>query len=196
MKPVYRNIIFLFLFFTSVTAVWHFGNLRYYINLETIQRHQVWLTHIIEHHPIRSGLAFSTIFYLFTISALPVTIILTTIGGFLFGPILGSCYIVVAGLLSSLTVFTTSKRMFGRYFQEKYSTQLEKFNQSLDNYGFYYLLVIRIIPFIPFFVINICAGLTKIDTKIFIITTVLGSLPAIIIFTLLGSQCASLIVNL
>jgi uncharacterized membrane protein YdjX (TVP38/TMEM64 family) len=180
----------------SIASLWYFGNLRAYLRIETLQQHQEFICTTINHYPISSALLYILTFYVLTISALPTTLAMITIGGFLFGWQLGSSYALIAMLMSSMTVFIASQKMFGVYFQRKYHHELKKFNQLMDHYGFYYLLFIRTIPLIPFFIINICAGLTQIDKKTFIITTAIGALPTVLICSYLGSQCASLVVNL
>jgi len=94
--------------------------------------------------------------------------------GFLFGTILASVYALVALLASSFCVFKLSKKMFGHYIQERYSHELKKFNDNFKKYGFYYLLVVRALPVIPFFIVNLAAGFTHVSTKTFIITTAIG----------------------
>lgn len=195
MKQVYRNLIILCLFFSIVAWLWHVGNLKAYVNLTTIKDNQLFLHSHINNSPIFSGCIFMLIFFILTLSALPVTLIMITIRGFLFGAISASIYALVALLASSLCVFKLSEKFFGHYIQEKYAHELKKFNDNFKKYGFYYLILARAIPIIPFFIVNLASGFTQVTTKIFLITTAIGSLPTILIFSYLGSQCAALIVN-
>jgi len=195
MKPVYRNLIILCLFFSMVACLWRIGNMKAYANLTTIKDNQQFLHSYIDSSPLLSGWLYALIFFILTLSALPVTLVMITIGGFLFGTILASVYALVALLASSLCVFKLSKKMFGHYIQEKYSHELKKFNNNFKQYGFYYLILVRTIPVIPFFVINLVAGFTHIDTKTFVLSTAVGALPTILLCSYLGSQCSSLIVN-
>lgn len=196
MKPVYRNLIFLCLFFITIATIWYFGNLKTYIQISTLYGHRAFICSWIAEYPVISALIYITTFFLLTLLALPVTLAMITIGGFLFNWPLGSCYSLIAMLASSICIFTASQKMFGIYLQEKYHNELKKFNILIENYGFYYLFFIRLFPFVPFFIVNVCAGLININHKIFLITTLIGCIPCVVICSYLGSQCASLIVNL
>jgi uncharacterized membrane protein YdjX (TVP38/TMEM64 family) len=178
-----------------VACIWHFGNLKTYANLATIKDNQQFLLSHINSRPLLSGILYIVIFFILTVSALPVTIIMITIGGFLFGTALGSLYTLIALATSSICVFKLSRKMFGNYLQEKYSHELKKFNNNFKEYGFYYLIFVRTIPVIPFFIVNAAAGFTHISTQNFLLSTVFGAIPIILLFSYLGSQCSSLIVN-
>ncbi len=195
MKPVYRNLILLCLFFCLVACLWHFGDLKAYVNLTTIKDNQQFLHAYINNNPLLSGMIYTLTFFILTLSALPVTLVMITIGGFLFGSIIGSIYAFIAIIATSLCIFKLSKKLFGHYLQEKYSHELTKFNDNFKRYGFYYLIIVRALPVIPFFIVNLTAGFTHVPTKTFIITTAIGALPTILFCSYLGSQCASLIVN-
>ncbi|MBY0110031.1 MAG: VTT domain-containing protein [Candidatus Babeliaceae bacterium] len=195
MKQVYRNLIFLCLFFFLVACLWHFCNLKVYLDLTMIKNNQHFLVAQIHNRPLFYGGLYIFIFFILTLSALPVTLTMATMGGFLFGSFAATIYSLSAILASSICAFKLSKKMFGNYVQEKYSQELYVFNMNFKKYGFYYLMLVRIVPIIPFFMVNLAAGLTHIDTKKFIVATILGALPIIGICSYLGSQCASLVVN-
>lgn len=195
MKSVYRNIIILAVFFILIVCIWHITNVKHYINLQTIKDNQQLLLMFIHKRPIFSGIMYSIIFFIVTLTALPATLALLTIGGFLFGTLAGSLYALAAMLASSVTIFTLSKRMFGDYVQHKYAHELTRFNNNFKHYGFYYLIIVRAIPIIPFFIVNAAAGFTRMGTTTFIVSTLIGMLPTIISCCYLGSQCANFIVN-
>lgn len=195
MKSVYRNIIILAVFFILIVCIWHIGNVGHYINLKTIKDNQQFLIRLIHKRPIFSGITYSIIFFIVTLTALPATLALLAIGGFLFGTLTGSLYALAAMLASSVTVFTLSKRMFGNYVQHKYAHELAKFNNNFKHYGFYYLIIVRAVPIIPFFIVNAAAGFTRMSTQTFIISTLIGVIPTIVVCCYLGSQCATFIVN-
>ncbi len=195
MEPVYRNIIFLCLFFLTVGCVWHVGSLSSYVNLLTIKNNQQFLQNYIEHRPILSASLYMLITFMLTLLAFPVTLVMVTIGGFLFGTFLASMYSFCALLASSVCIFKFSKSIFGSYIQETYAHKLRNFNKNFHTYGVYYLILIRALPVMPFFAINFAAGLMHVPLKTFIVSMALGALPTIIFCSYLGSQCASIVVN-
>lgn len=194
MKPVYRNLIFLCLFFIATIVAWYAFDLKSYVNTATIREHHMFLCDTIAQRPIASACTYIAIFIALTVTPLPVTLMLMSTSGFLFGVVQGSLYSFCALMISTRITFYASRHMFGVYLQRKYAQRLHKFNQACSRYGFYYLLVVRAIPLLPFFFVNMCAGLTTIKSNIFTLTTALGIIPAILFCSYLGSQCVSLIV--
>jgi uncharacterized membrane protein YdjX (TVP38/TMEM64 family) len=80
----------------------------------------------------------------------------------------------------------------GTGIQEKYQSQLKKFNEELEKNGTSYLLTLRLIPAFPFFLINFLSGLTTIPVKTFIWTTSLGIIPGTAVFAYAGRQLGSI----
>ena len=85
-----------------------------------------------------------------------------------------------------------SRYILGNTIQNKYGTQLERFNRELDENGHLYLLTVRFIPAFPFFLINILSGLTKIPLWTYVWTTSIGILPGSLVYTFAGSQLGTI----
>ncbi|RPJ40627.1 MAG: DedA family protein, partial [Deltaproteobacteria bacterium] len=64
-------------------------------------------------------------------------------------------------------------------------------NRQMKRYGHNYLLFLRVIPVIPFCVVNYLAGVTKIPLKIFILATSLGVLPGSLFLTYAGKHLST-----
>lgn len=125
--------------------------------------------------------------YILTVAlSIPGAAILTMTGGFLFGPYLAALYINLGATTGAIINFLVARYLIGKSFQQKYRSQLAKFNRELDCNGVNYLLSLRLIPVFPFFLINILAGLTNINFKTFIWTTAIGIIPVSFIYAYLG----------
>lgn len=124
--------------------------------------------------------------------SIPGASVLTILGGFFFGPVLGTVFVNVGATLGAMAIFLISRYFLGDSLQSKYSSQLERFNRELELNGTNYLLTLRFIPLFPFFLINILAGLTKVPGKKFFWTTSVGIIPGSFIYAWLGYAGASL----
>jgi len=113
---------------------------------------------------------------------------LTLAGGFLFHLFPGIIYVNVAATVGATLGFLFARYILGNKVQEKYASQLERFNRELDENGHLYLLTLRLIPAFPFFLINLLAGLTKVSLKTFFWTTMVGILPGSLVYSFAGSQ--------
>jgi uncharacterized membrane protein YdjX (TVP38/TMEM64 family) len=65
-------------------------------------------------------------------------------------------------------------------------------NQGLDKDGLYYLLTLRLIPLVPFFVVNLVMGLSRMPARTFWWISQLGMLPATCIYVNAGKQLGSI----
>jgi uncharacterized membrane protein YdjX (TVP38/TMEM64 family) len=118
----------------------------------------------------------------------PAAAVITLLGGFLFGTILGTIYVDIAAVLGSVLPFWISRSFAGDWIQRRWSHYLKGFNKEISRRGYIYLMLVRMIPLMPYIVTNFLMGLTRIKTWTFIWTTALGSLPGIIVFCYLGRQ--------
>lgn len=115
-------------------------------------------------------------------------IILTLAGGFVFGPVLGVIYTVLASNLSSMVAYT-----IGRYFgqdaldPDESSSMIQRYADRMRHNSFETVLIMRFI-FLPYDLVSYLAGFLRIDWKAFILATALGSVPGTISFVLVGAS--------
>lgn len=134
-------------------------------------------------------------FILLTVSTaffVPGAIALVLAAGFFFGAIPGALFSVTGLTFGAVSAFLTARYVLGDWIHEKYGAQLVAFNQEMRNHGHYYLLTLRIVPAVPFFLVNILAGLTKISLKSFAASTFIGLLPASFIYSFAGRKLAGI----
>jgi uncharacterized membrane protein YdjX (TVP38/TMEM64 family) len=157
------------------------------LSLSSIQKGAVVLKGHVEAH---YGFAVSIFVLTYIIVNLwfPAAALLTLLAGFLYGTVWGALYVDVAATLGAVAAFEISRNMAGQWIQDKWDAQLQRFNRAVVTYGCEYLLMVRMIPLMPYFLVNFLAGLTKVRTLTFAWTTALGSLPSILIFCHAGRQ--------
>jgi uncharacterized membrane protein YdjX (TVP38/TMEM64 family) len=134
-------------------------------------------------------------FILLTVSTaffVPGAIALVLAAGFFFGAIPGALFSVTGLTLGAVSAFLVARYVFGDWIQEKYRVPLAAFNEEMRGHGHYYLLTLRIVPVVPFFLVNILAGLTRISLKRFAVSTFIGLLPASFIYSFAGRKLAGI----
>ncbi|MAH02152.1 hypothetical protein CMO87_02885 [Candidatus Woesearchaeota archaeon] len=127
-------------------------------------------------------------FILAIISILP-SLIFNIAGGYLFGPFYGTLYSLIGILLGSFVVFLVAKK-YGRPFVEKLvdKRELYHFDMFFKKKGILVFIFSDYIGIFPRDTVSLCAGLTKIKKSEFIIISLLGFIPPVIILNYLGSQ--------
>lgn len=191
MSSLYKKILFLLCAILIFLFI-QFSGVNLYINFQTIKENRELLLVFVHRHYIISVLLF--IFTYFAVAALsiPIAAPMTILGGFLFGVIPGAFYTNIGATLGATGTFLLFRYVLGESFQRKYSEKLKPFNYNLEMYGPQYLLTVRFIAAIPFFLVNILASFTKIPTITFMWTTSLGIIPGSIVFAYAGKQLGSI----
>ena len=152
---------------------------------------------VIRHYILGFGpwalTVFVGLYALNTVSLLPPIGIMSLAAGFIFGPFLGSVGIMLGAFLGTSTTFFIS-RIFGGGFVEKITkgnAKAVEFQEKLNQKGFVTILLVRLIPLIPWEVVNYAAGLSKIKYKDFIFATLIGIFPAVLIQTFFSDRLSN-----
>lgn len=191
MKTPYKHLLIFGLILLMAIAL-HAAGITNYINLETLKAHRQQLLATVQNHYLPSVLLYILLYVLVTAFSLPITAPLTLVGGFLFGALNATLATNVGATLGATVTFLMFRYFFGNTIQKKYHAQLITFNANIEHYGANYLLLARLIVFIPFFLVNICAGLTNIPLATFIWTTSLGIIPGSFVYAYAGKQIGTI----
>lgn len=189
-KSSIRIMVALFFLF-GIGIIWMSG-LTDYLTLEALKSNIVWLSDQVANHYARSVIIYMVSFFVIAVSGLPGVALMSILGGYLFGIVLAVFYIIICATLGAIVFFLLVRYAFGNYLQKRYAAQLTRFNIFFAQKGWLFLLMLRCIAVIPFFMVNLFAGLTKIDLITFIWTTALGIIPTSLIFTYTGKQLATI----
>lgn len=105
---------------------------------------------------------------------------------------MGTIVVISSATIGSLCTFVAVRYLLGNYIQNRYQEQLGRLNNELQRYGLYYFLALRLMAIVPFFVVNILAGLTSISLRTFLWTTALGIIPGTFVFVITGKQLGTM----
>lgn len=133
------------------------------------------------------GVAF-LIYVAVTGLSLPGATIMTLVFGWYFGFARGLFLVSFASVAGATVAFLLSRVFLRDMIQNKFRGRLASFNESLARDGAFYLFTLRLIPVVPFFVINVVMGLTPLKTWTFWWVSQLGMFPATAVFVYAGSQ--------
>lgn len=186
-----KKIILLSIFIVLIAVIKYF-NLDTYFTFENLQAQKDILSTYVNENYFLTIFIFVFIYIISVAFLIPIATVLTLAGGFLFGSIEGTLFVNIGATVGAGFAFLFARYIIGAKLQEKYSTQLEKFNKELTENKYQYLFSLRFLPIFPFFLVNFLAGLTKVDFKTFIITTSLGIIPGSFVYTYAGSQLSSI----
>jgi uncharacterized membrane protein YdjX (TVP38/TMEM64 family) len=184
-----RAIVFICLL-TVAALVWLTG-VHQYLTFENVRENRDVLLALVEQNYLPSVFIFLTV-YVMTAFFIPGTLALTAAAGFLFGFTEGTLFSLAGACLGATMAFLTSRFMIGAWIQKRFNDQLEAFNREIALHGIHYLIVFRIVPLLPFFMVNYLAGMTHISKWTFIWTTAAGMLPGALVCTYAGQKLATI----
>ena len=184
--------ILLILVIASVIALFFYFGGQNYLTFSYLQNSQQQLVQWVEQSPILVSVLFFLVYVISTAFSLPGAVILTLAGGAMFGLIWGFLLISFASSLGATLAFLSSRHLLRDSIEARFSQQLKTINQGIEKQGSFYLFTLRLVPAVPFFVINLVMGLTKIKTFQFYWVSQLGMLAGTLVYVNAGTQLASL----
>lgn len=133
---------------------------------------------------------FFILFYIITAGYILPVVLVTIVGGILFGVALGSLLVSIAFTLSSIIVYFVG-RSYGDKLIPASVQSGNKFlaiSKVLKDEGFKFVFLLRFVPILSSITLNLTCGMVKIKPKEFILATFIAQLPGTIIYTYLGSM--------
>ena len=156
--------------------------------LEFLARQETRAEQFRTEHPIAVfGVAF-LIYVAVTGLSLPGAAVLTILFGWFFGFIPALVLVSFASTSGATLAFLMSRYFLRESLQTQFGERLKTFHEALEREGWVYLLTLRLVPAVPFFVINLVMGLTAIRTRTFWWVSQIGMLPGTAVYIYAGSS--------
>ena len=148
---------------------------------------------------INSNFLLAIIFYSFlyivcVAFSIPVASYLTLIGGAIFNW-LALPIVIISATVGATVIFALSKSILANYFSKKIIKKYKGLEKGFSKNHFYYLLFLRLIPFAPFFVVNILAGIVNMRIISYVFATFIGIIPGTTIYIFTGITFSELFQN-
>ena len=162
------------------------------LSLESLAAREQQLREFSQQHPLAAcAIAFS-IYVAVTGLSLPGAAAMTLVIGWYFGFSRGVVLVSFASTSGATLAFLLSRYLFRDVIERRFGDRLQAFNEALQREGAFYLFTLRLIPAVPFFVINVVMGLTKMRTWTFWWVSQLGMLAGTCAFVYAGSVVPNL----
>lgn len=167
---------------------WKFGEV---LSLDYLATKEEQLKTLQAQHPLLVyGISF--LIYAVVTGLIPSAAALTLIVGWYFGFLRGVVLVSFASTTGATIAFLLSRYFFRDAIQQKFHDKLATFNAALEKDGAFYLFSLRLIPLVPFFVLNAVMGLTPIRVWTFWWVSQIGMLAGTMVFVYAGSSVPDL----
>jgi uncharacterized membrane protein YdjX (TVP38/TMEM64 family) len=128
----------------------------------------------------------------FAALSLPGIWLISVAGGALFGPWLGAPLVVLAYTSGATLAMLLSRRVLREWVTTRFGARVDAVNASVERDGARWLLAARLTPAVPYFLINLAVGVTRMPAIVFAAVSAVGALPLAILCVLAGSKLATI----
>ena len=163
-----------------------------YLNLGYLQQVRGDVVFYVESNPLVSSVSYFVLYVLVTALSVPGALIMTLAGGAVFGLPWGVLLVSFASTIGATLAMVVSRTLLRDWVQVRFKTQLVTVNQGLADDGGFYLFSLRMVPLLPFFMVNLVMGLTHISLWQFYWVSQVGMLAATFVFVFAGTQLAAI----
>lgn len=164
-----------------------------FFTLEFLAESREAMTAYVANNYALSIIGFTALYAVAVAFSFPAASILTIFAGFLFGWHVGGLAVAIGATAGATAIFLVARSAFGDFLKEKVGGRVKNLAEGFEKEAFSYLLVLRLAPVFPFFVMNIAPALFNVPVRTYVIATLIGILPGTFAYTFLGQGVGSVL---
>lgn len=189
---MHRKKIALLLLLVALVTAYFFWDLGRFLSLDYLQRSQAAFADLYQRKPLLLAAGYLALYIAATALSVPGAVILTLAGGAIFGFWWGTLLVSFASATGATLAFLMARFVLRDTIAARFQTRLDEINRGIAKDGALYLFTLRLVPLVPFFVINLAMGLTTMRTRTFYLVSQLGMLAGTGVYVNAGTQLAQL----
>ncbi len=167
-------------------------DLDQFLTFDALKENRDLLTGWVAGNGILAAVAFISVYAAATAISVPGAAVLTMTSGFLFGAVLGTLFSVMGATIGAVIVFTAARTAIGDLLRAKAGPRLKKMEAGFRKNAFSYLLMLRLIPIFPFWLINLAPAFLGVPIRVFFTATFIGIIPGGFVYALVGAGLGSI----
>lgn len=187
---VLRRWLPLVLLLVAVALAFALG-LDKYLTFDSLKANRNALLDFVAMYPAVAPVAYMAIYAAVIALSLPGGAIMTMTGGFLFGVGFGTAWTAVGATVGATTVFLIARTSIGDSLRRRAGPWMRKMEAGFRENAISYMLVLRLVPLFPFFVVNLVPAFFGVRTAPYVLTTLFGILPATFVYASVGAGLGS-----
>jgi uncharacterized membrane protein YdjX (TVP38/TMEM64 family) len=163
-----------------------------YVSFEVLRENRVTLLTWVQNAGVLAVLTYMAVYAVAVALSLPGGAVLSITGGFLFGAVWGTVYIVISATLGATVLFLIAKTTLGDSLRTKAGPWLQKMEAGLQENAMNYLLFLRLVPLFPFFVVNLVPAFLGVSLSTYVVGTLVGIIPGTFVYATVGAGLGSI----
>jgi uncharacterized membrane protein YdjX (TVP38/TMEM64 family) len=189
----WKRLILLLVVLFSGLVVFRAFELDRFVNCGALAEHRQFLLDYVAMQQLRAIVIFMALYAASTAFSLPLGALLSIAGGFLFGTALATGMVVVAATLGATAVFLIAKTLLGDTLRARAGPRLDKMAKGFEKNAFNYLLVLRLVPLFPFWLVNVAPAFVGVPLGTYFLATLVGIVPGTFVFVSVGAGLGSIL---
>ena len=163
-----------------------------YLTFSALARNHDWLCELVQQWGILAAFVYIMVYATLVALSVPGAAILTIAGGFLSGTWVGGLCAVIGATLGATAIFLAARGGLGGLAQRA-GRFVGKLEAGFRADAFNYLLVLRLVPIFPFWLVNLVPALVGVRLPTYVLATFLGIVPGTFVYASLGNGLGSLV---
>ena len=163
------------------------------LSLDLLKTHREALVAWVQDSLLITSLAYLALYIIAVAFSLPGAVFLTLAGGFLFGVALGAALTVIGATIGATLIFLFAKTIFGENALDRFGAPAARLAENIRRNAGSYLLVLRLVPLFPFFLVNLAPAFVGVPILTYVLTTFFGIIPGTVVFSLAGAGLGSVL---
>jgi uncharacterized membrane protein YdjX (TVP38/TMEM64 family) len=181
-----RRLAPLAVLLAAIAAFFALG-LHHYLSFEALRQHREELLALVEQHPLLAPLAFMAVYAAVIALSVPGGAILTIAAGFLFGILPATLYVVASATIGAAIVFLIARTALGDALRARAGPRIRRMEEGFRQDALSYLLVLRLIPIFPFWLVNIVPAFLGVPLRTYVLGTLVGIIPGSFVYASVGN---------
>ena len=162
-----------------------------YISFEVIRANHSELQAFVGQNLALAALVYLALYATVVAASVPGALVMTITGGFLFGTFAGTVLTLFGATIGATGVFLIARTAMGDTLRRKAGGALSRMAEGFREDAFNYLLVLRLIPIFPFFMVNLAPAFLGVPLRTFFMATFIGIAPGTFVYSSVGAGLGS-----
>ena len=166
-----------------------------YLSLQALKENNELLSRWREEYYFTSVLLFVGVYGVLSAFSVPVGAWMTVAGGYVFGTFVGGFFSLFGATLGALAIFFIARFSVADTLRKKCGNIIEKMESGFKENQLSYMLVLRLVPLFPFWLVNIVPAFLNVSTRSYFIGTLLGMIPGALVYASIGNGLSTIVEN-
>ncbi len=188
--PLWRRLLPLAVLLAAIALVFATG-LHRYLSFDALRENRQALQAFVAANYPAAALLYVAVYAAAVALSVPGAIILTVSGGFLFGSLWGTVLVVIGATTGATLLFLIAKTALGDSLRKRAGGLITKLEAGFRENALSYLLVLRLVPLFPFWLVNLAAAVLGVPLATYVLGTAVGIIPGSYVFATVGAGLGS-----